>query len=40
MSKTTYHNTLNPKTKIKLDKFFESSNKELFKLIEQEFAWS
>ena len=40
MSKTTYHNTLNPKTKIKLDKFFESSNKELFKLIEQEFTWS
>ena len=40
MSKTTYHNTLNPKTKIKLDKFFESPNKELFKLIEQEFTWS
>ena len=40
MSKTTYHNTLNPKTKMKLDKFFESPNKELFKLIEQEFTWS
>ena len=40
MSKITYHNTLNPKTKIKLDKFFESPNKELFKLIEQEFTWS
>ena len=40
MSKTTYHNTLNPKIKMKLDKFFESPNKELFKLIEQEFTWS
>jgi len=40
MQKVVYKNSLNPETKIKLDKFFESSNKELFELIKQKFAWT
>ena len=40
MEKVVYKNSLNSETKIKLDKFFESSNKELFELIKQKFAWS
>jgi len=31
VQKVVYKNSLNPETKIKLDKFFESSNKELLK---------
>ena len=40
MEKVTYRNTLNPETKIKLDKFFVSPNKELFQIIDQKFDWS
>jgi hypothetical protein len=40
IQKGVYKNSLNPETKIKLDKFFESSNKELFELIKQKFAWT
>ena len=39
MEKVVYKNTLNPETKIKLDKFFEPLNKDLFELIDQKFAW-